>query len=205
VRQLIRAALEGYRTPHSATFVTVLKHKATYRELAVAGIARFLAGFRHNVRQPCAARLTWQPITPEPLLMLERSDLLDASLTSEHLERAEAQFPDRRGPVSVEDYDPGLTGACIAGCDPLTGPGVIDRLVAEVRLAPCGRALTLVQRADYYIVGEPRVCARASSYIASIVADRNARTPRPVEAARVVDYFGSPPASLGHRYPVSHD
>ena len=64
----------------------------------------------------------------------------------------------------------------------------------------------LRQRADYYIVGEPRVCARASSYIQSIVADRNARAERPVDRRRVVDYFGSASSiSMGHRYAVSSD
>lgn len=50
---------------------------------------------------------------PAPLLerQNERSELLNASLTTEHLERARAQFPDRKGPMPVEDYDPGLTGS----------------------------------------------------------------------------------------------
>ena len=64
----------------------------------------------------------------------------------------------------------------------------------------------MVQRADYYIVGEPRKCARASSYIASIVADRNVRAQRPVDAKLVVDYFGGPSEiSVAHHYPVSLD
>ena len=54
--RLTRTALEGYSNPHSATFVSALKRSERYRKLAVAGIDRFLAGFRVQVRRTPSLR-----------------------------------------------------------------------------------------------------------------------------------------------------
>ena len=52
--------------------------------------------------------------------------MLDFKLRTEHLEHPVAIFPDVDHAMAVEDYDSGSTG-------------VIDRLVAEVRLAALRR------------------------------------------------------------------